>query len=758
VAELIPGVLLSLTDKASNSNLKVEALTFTRLMLATHPAAAFVKHVAELAPVISKGIVDPYFRISAEALRVASELVPAVRESGGKPHAQALLKSTEDQLKRADADQDVKEAALSALGSLLTGARELLSPQEAANCVKLLVERLKNETTRLAAAKVFSRAVVAAKADIAPAAGEAGAELAGLLRKSSRPLRLAALAALSALVEQVGTAAPPALFGQVTADLAPLVSDSDLQLTQLAIQLSIQILKGPGAAAAQGPVADKLLPVALELTKSSLLQGGALQALVQLFAELAGGSSKSLTYEGILEQLLKKASEASKPALPVVAQCVASATAAAKQAQRDGAVTRFARDVQKSKEDPQRVIALLCLGETGRRTNLAAHYDLLVAVFGAALDSPVEDVKQAASIALGGVTVGCMDKFLPFVLDQVTAHPTRQYLLLHSLRVIITDGAAGAALLRPYLAQVLKLLFSNCEAEEEGTRGVVSECLGRLALICPAEVLPEVEARLTAKNPRARATAIGTLKYAIVDADSPVDALVTPRITSYLNLLADPDLHVRRAAITVVNFVSHHKSKIIRPVLAQFISHIYGETRIRPELIREVELGPFKHKVDDGLDLRKSAFECLYTLLDAALDRIEVLPFIQNIVRGLTDHNDLKLLSHMIIVRLAATAGPLMLTGLDLLVDPLKETVTAKVKDQAVKQEVERNEELVRSALRAVAAIAKVPGADTIPKFREFMHSVVLSADYIEKYKLISKEANVSSADFAGPSDMDTTP
>ena len=44
----------------------------------------------------------------------------------------------------------------------------------------------------------------------------------------------------------------------------------------------------------------------------------------------------------------------------------------------------------------------------------------------------------------------------------------------------------------------------------------------------------------------------------------------------------------------------------------------------------------------------------------------------------------------------------------------------------AVKQEIDRNEDMLRSCLRAVDSLAKLPNAAQVPPFKQFMDSVVL--------------------------------
>lgn len=71
----------------------------------------------------------------------------------------------------------------------------------------------------------------------------------------------------------------------------------------------------------------------------------------------------------------------------------------------------------------------------------------------------------------------------------------------------------------------------------------------------------------------------------------------------------DEDLKVRRVGLVVLNSAAHNKPALVRDLLPTLLPAIYEETKLRKDLIKEVEMGPFKHQVDEGLDLRKCAFE-----------------------------------------------------------------------------------------------------------------------------------------------------
>ncbi len=69
------GIIFSLNDKSSSSNLKIDALACLHVIMVTHPAHAFHAHVPALVPPVVACVGDPFYKITSEALLVTQQLV-----------------------------------------------------------------------------------------------------------------------------------------------------------------------------------------------------------------------------------------------------------------------------------------------------------------------------------------------------------------------------------------------------------------------------------------------------------------------------------------------------------------------------------------------------------------------------------------------------------------------------------------------------------------------------------------------------------
>jgi cullin-associated NEDD8-dissociated protein 1 len=99
---------------------------------------------------------------------------------------------------------------------------------------------------------------------------------------------------------------------------------------------------------------------------------------------------------------------------------------------------------------------------------------------------------------------------------------------------------------------------------------------------------------------------IQAIRYTLPDSDETFDAVLkTTLIDMLIIMLRDTELENRRLALTTLNSAAHNKPDLIIPNLGQLLPLVMKESVVKPELIREVMMGPFKHKVDDGLEVRK---------------------------------------------------------------------------------------------------------------------------------------------------------
>ena len=71
--------------------------------------------------------------------------------------------------------------------------------------------------------------------------------------------------------------------------------------------------------------------------------------------------------------------------------------------------------------------------------------------------------------------------------------------------------------------------------------------------------------------------------------------------------------------MSALDSAARNKPRLIKDSLPELLPHLYKETVINKDLIRTVQMGPWTHKVDDGLEARKTAFETMYTLVRPCL-------------------------------------------------------------------------------------------------------------------------------------------
>jgi cullin-associated NEDD8-dissociated protein 1 len=200
-------------------------------------------------------------------------------------------------------------------------------------------------------------------------------------------------------------------------------------------------------------------------------------------------------------------------------------------------------------------------------------------------------------------------------------------------------------------------------------------------------------------------------------------------------MLSDRDLGNHRLALTTLNSAIHNKMNIILPHLSELLPAVFGDTQVKPELIREVQMGPFKHKVDDGLELRKvrdipdlhidasfqlhrtnvyqSAYETLYASLDTAFSVTHVSEFFDRILAGLEDEQDIRTICNLMTSKLIPIAPEETQRYLDQLSERYSAVLSFKPKDNAVKQELEKAQEASMGVLKVTRELSKAfPNAE----------------------------------------------
>jgi cullin-associated NEDD8-dissociated protein 1 len=536
-------------------------------------------------------------------------------------------------LKQHDIDQEIKNTAIEAMGVVLSVFGDYVGKEREGETLGLLLERTKNESSRLHALKALERcarspAKLSEFKSVSPAIAE---ELAALLRQQSREIRQNALSTYIAMVDIAGFFPTKANLDAVAGEMGNLVADSkDSHLAHLALTfcaLAISKLGTPGRLAVKEKVVNQIIQVAS--SSASLLTGQAYHSLMGLFQAMSSnGADAGLGFNDLYPRLFPAQNDGfwlglHKPAMNIIAEaCAVLLCACPDAAKRDQTITSLVAicaspDPGNKAYQAKRHVALLLLGEVGRRASLAMvkQPSSVDVVLQNAFDDEDEAVKVSAASSLGKLVVGDPKAFLPVVMKALEGRESKKhYLVLVSLRELVSSENASSHVAE-WLSVVVKVLKDHCNEPNEEVRNMVAECFGKLAVLFPQVVIPEL---VSAESDTAdvKWTKISGMRYAIIALTS-----CNPSVVDFAKQhiagsfrqavshhLTDRDnLEVCKAALMAVHALVHHTADLavgIFPHGEGLIDILYVSTEVREELQKKVDFGPFKITVDDGLPLR----------------------------------------------------------------------------------------------------------------------------------------------------------
>lgn len=711
--------VLKQSPTTSSIVLHTTCLSFLTAFFSSHSPSA-LSNTPDLTTPLLKELQERHPRLVAETFRTFSALLNMLRPIQGTSQqwVEAVYDSAVKRLRSADTDAEVRARAEICMGDLWVCATDVVRTKDGREWDAMCRTTGRTE----GAVQVVMR--VANEVDVGDAWVNGSIEwVLGVLRRAGKAGKSDAFTCLEVLLKRFVNGIPAHLVTVVVEQMKPYISTNDIALLSHALSILALLLRLAPNETYPAVEAEYLKDI-YTIAHSSLLSGVSLDALLLFLANLVEADTEIATH--VIPSLTiplqkEKKGDASysniAKCIGIIVRCHPSLAA--------GTIAEFSKALKKGPKasSTQIVLDLFVLGEVGRTIDFAQMKDL----FNIAIDllgSTDEEIRSAASFATGNIAIGNLHLFLPAIVKLVQTNKDKRLLALHALKEVVSNCPSGQ--LESVAETIWVPLFQDSASSEESTRNVAAACLGKLTTTNPSRYLPQLQDRIHDENVAARATVIAAIRYTFADSQHSYDELLSGLIPDFLAAMVDENLTVRRLAISALNSAARHKPRIIRDHLNTLLPNLYKETYVKPELIRTVQMGPWTHKVDDGLEARKTAYETMYTLLDSCLSKLDLHEFLGRVVAGLSDDADeIKVLAHMMLFRLSSVAPTAIALRLDEITPPLEKTMKGPaVTKDTVKQDLERAMELQRSTLRAAAALHKNTPNGASARFDAFVEEI----------------------------------
>eukprot|EP01107_Rhizomastix_libera_P009207 TRINITY_DN25283_c0_g1_i1.p1 TRINITY_DN25283_c0_g1~~TRINITY_DN25283_c0_g1_i1.p1 ORF type:complete len:1249 (+),score=439.59 TRINITY_DN25283_c0_g1_i1:2-3748(+) len=666
-AEVVPAIFSTLSEKGSNSALKLESLSFFYAFMQYESQESFAPFLKNFGTFLIQGICNSLTMLSLDSLKSVPKFMSIAVKTGLHGSFVSELFAALDKASNRSED-DVKRLAITCMGEVASILPE--AERQAANTkfniLPFILERVKREALRREATKALE--VLSLAIDVSPfMSTHIFPEVLNTMSSQDLPTKITGFEALYRCFSKY-----PNEFSKVpegsprtfqTAALA--LTSSDFALCTLAINVSTGILLSQKG---NQTLAEKFfLPHLLSFMKlTPHHQGKIVEALTQFFDAM----STNLDEVKIIDLACKldDVTLQSWIGAKMVGIC---STHVAKPVLRN-MVNRYLERISEKGEQSQ--VAVTTIGEIGRMTNIS-DLPVLDRLKQFTIADP-DEIKIPAAISIGKFVSGCLETGLPAVIALKEEFDRRRIDLVRAAKEIIQHSSWEKLI--PHEEQILQsMILPYASNDLPGIRSIVAECIGLISKKHPEKAFEIITKGISSPNPLTRGTQLLAIHYSLLGCDSTscaklvsgtLDQLLVhlqyeyspeqTSLTSSMGLSLVPPLErtsfVRSCALaTLKSIISHGFENVPADRRTKLIDAILMECTPNPKFIQIIQLGNTQHIKDEFIEGRKTAYLAAQQLfLNGELPDIN--RFFVSVVRGLTDRADIASIVFDLVMRQCA--------------------------------------------------------------------------------------------------------
>ncbi|KAG7887169.1 hypothetical protein KL936_004690 [Ogataea polymorpha] len=323
-----------------------------------------------------------------------------------------------------------------------------------------------------------------------------------------------------------------------------------------------------------------------------------------------------------------------------------------------------------------------------------------------------EEIKNAAISAIATIVSRNPEKYLNELTKQIELGATVP--ILHALKTALQNINLDTTSSKHLFNLLLKAELEKSDAVE-ATAAIIA------FLAIHDSLLPEMCSILSSSPSRTQKLVLGsTTKQVVVDPSLESDLILLSRyleLTSAEEYIFSGDLELKQLGVSNLIFALHKKPLVALPLVSKIMPRLLEtELEQKKEYVEVVRIGPFKHKLDKGLNYRKGLYEMVYSLLTTLETNPQFLVisqidwgqvFERFVARAFKDDPTVIFICLLTLIKIISLK-PTIFAGnqtLENFIAACSKVLDKKLKDDAPKQELEKRNDTVRAVLRCCKKI-----------------------------------------------------